>query len=207
MNGLITRALAVACAGTCLAAAGGCKLYRNLVDPCYPERYAYEARESVVGAFGAQVNNGHVLDQTVWAWHFEKGSDRLTLAGQEHLSYLARRRPQPDPKVYLQTATALDVSYDPAAPDKLVNARAELDARRVQSIQKYLGAATAARPVAFDVQIHDPGDVGFHAAPVRAYMGELHKNIGAFDYSMPPFSGSTLTGMGGSMGGSTGGSR
>ena len=69
-----------------------------------------------------QVSNGHVLDQTVWNYDFEPGTDKLTGGGLEHLAYLARRRPQPDPMVYLQTAQ--DVAYDPASPDKLAATRA-----------------------------------------------------------------------------------
>src|SRR5262245_40663061 len=114
MKGIITRAVVVACLGTSLAATGGCKLYRNLVDPCWPERYNYQARVCVEDHFSTQAANGHVLDQTVWNYHFEKGTPKLTLAGQEHLAYLARRRPHPDPKVFVQTAQ--DVVYDEKAP-------------------------------------------------------------------------------------------
>ena len=74
--------------------------YRDLVDPCYPERYNYQARQEVVASYTPQVQNGHVLDQTVWNYDFEAGTDRLTGGGLEHLAYLARRRPQPDPVVY-----------------------------------------------------------------------------------------------------------
>ena len=42
-----------------------------------------------------QMINGHVLDQGVYDEHFEAGTDKLTPGGQEHLKYLARRRPQP----------------------------------------------------------------------------------------------------------------
>ena len=71
--------------------------------------------------FAPQVNNGQVLDQTIWNYHFEPGTDRLTAGGLEHLAYIARRRPHPDTAVYLQTAQ--DVAYDPASPDKLAETR------------------------------------------------------------------------------------
>ena len=107
-RGLLERALAARLGGCCK------ELHHRLAcyDTCWLERYSYQARQSEMQIFAAQVNNGHVLDQTVYAYHFEPGSDRLTKGGQEHLAYLARRRPQPDPKVYLQTAQ--DVAYDPA---------------------------------------------------------------------------------------------
>src|SRR4051794_34307779 len=112
MKGLITSAI------LCCAAAGltGCYGYRDLVDPCYPERYEYAARQEVKAALAPQVQNGHVLDQTVWNYHFEPGTDRLNQGGLDHLAHLARRRPAPDPVIYLQTAQP-DVVYDPAAPN------------------------------------------------------------------------------------------
>ena len=97
MKGLIRKAAAALC---CLAGVGGlgCYTYRDLVDPCYPERYNYQARQEVVASYTPQEQNGHVLDQTVWNYDFEPGTDRLTGGGLEHLAYLARRRPQPDPR-------------------------------------------------------------------------------------------------------------
>jgi hypothetical protein len=50
------------------------------------------------------VNNGHVLEQTVWNWHFESGSDVLTPAGQAKLDAISQVRPHPDGKIYLQVA-------------------------------------------------------------------------------------------------------
>jgi hypothetical protein len=154
MNGFITRTCGLACLAAGLASLAGCKLYDCFVDPCYPERYEWEARQPVYEAFGTQAANGHVLDQTVWSYQFEPGTDKLTPAGMLHLDYLARRRPEPDPKVWLQTAS--DVAYDPAAVEKFVNGREELNQKRVQAIYKYLQATTAGRPVAFEVAVHDP---------------------------------------------------
>lgn len=154
MNGFIKRAVAAACVGASLAALGGCKLYDNFVDPCYPERYNAQARYSVDQAFATQAFNGHVLDQTIWNYYFQPGTDKLTDGGQVYLAHLARVRPAPDPKVFLQTAQ--DVVYDAAAPDKMVNARRELNEKRQQALYKYLQAATADRPVPWEVAIHDP---------------------------------------------------
>jgi hypothetical protein len=112
------------------------------------------------------VNNGHVLDQTIWNHHFEAGTDKLTGGAKEHLAYLARRRPAPNPTVFLQTAQ--DVVYDPENPDKFVETRNSLDQRRIQAIQKYLTAQTANRPVPFEIVVHDPAEVGMSAIPVAA---------------------------------------
>jgi hypothetical protein len=165
MKGLIQKAVAVLCCAGATAGAGGCYTYRDLVDPCYPERYEYAARKEVNAAFAPQVQNGHVLDQTVWNYHFEAGTDRLTAGGLDHLAYLARRRPHPDPIVFLQTAQ--DVGYDPANPDKLVAARRELDDKRVQAVKNFLTAQTAGRAVDFQVLVHDPADVSQSAVPVN----------------------------------------
>ena len=161
MKGLIRKAAAALC---CLAGVGGlgCYTYHDLVDPCYPERYNYQARQEVIASYTPQERNGHVLDQTVWNYDFEAGTDRLTGGGLEHLAYLARRRPEPDPVVYLQTAQ--DVAYDPDHSDKLTEVRQDLDAKRVAAVQKFLCAQTAGRRGEFQVLIHDPSEVGVQGA-------------------------------------------
>jgi hypothetical protein len=63
--------------------------YYNAVDPCWPERYNAQARANTIAPFAAQVNNGHVLEQTVWNWHFDTSSDTLNPAGQAKLDAIA----------------------------------------------------------------------------------------------------------------------
>jgi hypothetical protein len=116
MKGFVTHCLVTLGVTSGLAVVGGCDCYRNLVDPCYPERYEYAARQEVIATFTPQVRNGHFLDQTVWNYHFEPGTEKLTRGGMEQLTYLARRRPYPDCMIYL--ATAHDIDYDPAAPNR-----------------------------------------------------------------------------------------
>ncbi len=165
MKGLIRKAALALC---CVAGAGGvgCVTYHDLVDPCYPARYNAEAAHEVYAASGPQINNGHVLDQTIWAYDFEPGTDRLTPGGWEHLDIIARRRPQPDPIVYLQAAQlgvlveGADVAYDPDKPDQSMAKRQELDAKRVVAIQKFLGTQTDGRRGDFQVLVHDPSPVG-----------------------------------------------
>src|SRR5437868_14705464 len=129
MNGFIKATAAGLCLGAGLNALVGCTHYREIVDPCWPERYNTEARLSVRETFGAQVHNGHVLDQTVWNFHFDVDpktggpTDRLNAAGMEHLHYLARRQPTPDPNLYLQTAQDLTLAALP--PDRTAQARSE----------------------------------------------------------------------------------
>lgn len=159
MNGFIHKTLrAVAGLAGVLAVTGGCVHYDDLVDPCYPERYTLAARQEICAGLSPQVANGHALDQTVWNYHFEAGNDRLTPGGLEHLAYLARRRPTPDPMVFVQTAH--DIAYDPANPDKMAEARTALDNRRIASVRNYLKAAAAGRGIDFQVAVHDPGEVG-----------------------------------------------
>jgi hypothetical protein len=203
MNGIMSKLVYTACLGG-LALAGGCMRYQRLVDPCYPDRYNYMARQEVHAAFCPQVRNGHALDQTVWNYHFEQdengiGTDRLTPIGIEHLAYLSRKRPSPDTTIFLQTA--YDVAYDGAKPEEFTQKRAEMDRNRVAAIQKYLTAQTAARPLPFEVVVHDPkvpylmgeaarnaviiprgyyfGHVGISSvAPIPQQTGGLSANIG-----------------------------
>jgi hypothetical protein len=161
MKGFIAKNLTAATLVGGLSLAAGCDCYRNIVDPCYPQRYTAMAKAETNAAMSPQVSNGHILDQTVWNSHFEPGTDRLTPGGLEHLGYLARRRPCPDSVLFLQTAQ--DVPYDPAAPDKFAEARAALDTRRIQAVQNYLMADTAGRHLTFEVVVHDPSEVGITA--------------------------------------------
>jgi hypothetical protein len=160
MKGFITKTVtAVSLSGAALGMVNGC-YYRDIVDPCYPQRYEYAARMEVNQALAPQVRNGHILEQTVWNYEFEPGTARLTAGGMDHLAYLARRRPAPDTAIYLQVAQPPDVMFDPKAPDKFAEARAKLDNERVQAIQSYLTAETSGRNLTFTVVLHDPGEVG-----------------------------------------------
>jgi hypothetical protein len=192
MKGFITRVVMTACGAALLASAGGCYALHGCYDPCYPERYEYMARQEVNAASAPQIQNGHVLDQTLWNYEFEPGKDVLTPGGLDHLAYLARRRPQPDPVVYLQTAH--DVSYDPALPEKYAEGRADLDTRRITAVQKYLNAETAGRHVDFQVVVHDPSDPGISANPVGISVQRMYAS-----------SQGVLAGVGGGIGGGGGG--
>ncbi len=164
MNGFIRK---VALGGA-LAALAGCAEYRELVDPCWPQRYNYEARNSVHAAFNAQAANGHALDQTIWNQFFEPGTEKLTKVGEEHLKYIVRRRPGPDPHVMVQ------VAYDAvprAANPKALDAKT-LNERRVEVVQEYLSRISVAEnclpngccaqrmPVTFEVTLCDAAEPG-----------------------------------------------
>lgn len=167
MNGFISRALALAGLMGGLAAMAGCYHYDQVVDPCYPERYNAIARQEVCQAFTPQVHNGNVLDQTIWNWHFKPGTDELSNAGREHLLYLIRRRPCPDPTIYLAASQdPADLVYDPADPEKFVKDRCDLDAKRQQAIQKYVAAQTAGRHLDFQVVVHDPFETQLNSRAV-----------------------------------------
>jgi hypothetical protein len=66
--------------------------------------------------------------------------------------------------------TAQDLVYDAAAPEKLVETRNELDAKRIVAIQKYLNAQTAGRGIVFQVLVHDPAEPGLPGEFVRNAM-------------------------------------
>jgi len=168
MKRYMTRLVAgvVLAGGAALAA--GCHAdgdHHGHGDPCWPDRYANEARAALVANFQPQVENGQVLDQTVWNTHFEQGTDRLNGAGMDKLDQIARRRPHPDPRVFIQTAR--DFVYDAGKPEDYAAKRQELDTKRVTAVQKYLSASLTGRPVTFDIQIHDPAPPGIDGAAPR----------------------------------------
>jgi hypothetical protein len=173
MNGFIkAKGLLASLCGLTLAALSGCYGYHDLVDPCYPVRYEASSHRILIENLAPQVNNGHVLDQTIWNFDFDAGTDRLNAAGLEKLSYLARRRPAPDCTVYLQTAE--DVVYDPANPNKMVETRLDLDNKRREAVEKFLTAETTGRGLTFNVVVHDPADPGFSADAMGRAATAMH---------------------------------
>jgi uncharacterized membrane protein YgcG len=207
MKGLVTKALAGAALAGGLSA-GGCEHYQKCVDPCWPERYNNTARREVISGFAPQVQNGHILDQTVFNYQFEPGTDRLTEAGKDQLDTLVRRRPVPDPRIFL--AEARDLAYEPGNPDALDTARKDLDNRRSASIQKYLGAQTAGRPMQFEVVVHDPMPVGEHADPANRAIRLNHNSTtgtlaGGASATTASSTGATGGGGAGGQGGGGGG--
>lgn len=189
MNGFITRTLAGLALAGGLAAGSGCCHCDELIDPCWPERYNFAARREVCAAIAPQVRNGHILDQTIYNYYFEDGTDELNEMGQDKLLVLIRRRPCPDPVIFL--ATAQDISYDPEHPEKFAETRCELDNKRILAIQKYLVAQTAGRHFNFRVVVHDPAEGGWDAVSVDTAIQRLHGN---FQGVMPVV---TTTGAGG----------
>jgi hypothetical protein len=183
MNGFIKRTMTVLCLGGVTALGGCCWTDKHLCDcydNCWPDRYCFQAQQSVMQAFGAQVYNGHVLEQTMFTFHFVPGKAELTAGGMERLSYLARHRPEPDTHLYLQTAQ--DVVYNPKNPEKYAADRSKLDAERIEAIQRYLSAETAGRPVMFEVAIHDAPTPGLAAPPMGV---SILKHYGNFQGVLP----------------------
>ncbi|MCZ2341174.1 MAG: hypothetical protein LC104_05180 [Bacteroidales bacterium] len=168
--------------------------YDNLVDRCWPTNYSNMAQHNVLAPFAIQATNAHILDQTVWPWMFEPGTARLNPAGISKLDYLVQRRPAPDGRVFLQTAS--DTIYNPAEPAKYVAEREKLDAQRGQAVLDYFAARTAGRPLHFEIQVID--------APDPAIPSVLASNASRGLVRMYR---STILGMGGAggMGGGGGG--
>lgn len=108
MKGFIKQFATVSCFAAALFTLIGCSHYRNVVDPCWPERYNYLARQSVRDMHNAQADRGHALEQTIWNSHFvsdaktHEGTDKLNEAGKEKLRQIARRQPHPDFQLWLQ---------------------------------------------------------------------------------------------------------
>lgn len=212
MKGFIARSLAGSAIVGGLAATSGCYNQGKCVDPCYPERYVYQAKTSVTAAFAPQVQNGHILDQTLWNYFFEVGKDELNASGRDQIDALMRRRPHPDARVYL--ATARDVAYDSLNPEKSVETRRELDEKRAAAVQKYMQSQTAGRPMQFEIVVHDPVEVGQHAYPVNRSVllnhnitsGSALTSSSASTAGQGQGQGGGGAGMGQNNGGSSGGS-
>jgi len=203
MNGFI-KTVAGICLGGSLA---GCYCYRDLVDPCWPERYNHQARTATIETLNAQAYNGHILDQTIWNWYFVRGADgkptaTLHPAGIDHLKYLVRRQPCPDPKVFLQTSN--DIAFDPADPDASMKARSELDAKRQEAVHQYLTYATAGRALDFQVLVIDPGEPGLAAIPIGG-MGQPTNLRGSVQQMYQNFKGAMPGAQGGFQSGAPGG--
>jgi len=196
MKGLIVKTLVVAL-GLGLTGLTGCVgVYRNLVDPCWPERYNFQSRTTVREAFVAQVENGHKLDQTVWAHHFEidpkTNQEKLTVGGQEHLKYLARRRPVADTQLFVQTS----------GDDRI-------DSQRVVAIKNYLSKQLVAQGNTFEVAVVDPAEVGIHAVPIAGRNMQSPQVQGALPRLQQNFQGMnpmTTGGTGGAGAGASGSS-
>jgi len=199
MKGFIGKTMAVLCLASGLATSGGCVAYRDLVDPCWPERYNYAARKEVCEAFTPQVHNGRVIEQTLWTYFFDPGTATLNNEGREHLKNLLQRRPCPDTTLYLATAQEFyDLKYDPKEPEKFAEKRCELDTLRAQEVQKYLTAQTAGRNLCFNIVVHDPAEVGheLRAIPVNRAIIQGQPNwYGSFIGALP------ASGVGGGGGG------
>jgi hypothetical protein len=209
MKGFIHHGLPGLCLGAGLMFSCGCNAYWNLVDPCSPQRYEYQARQETNAAMAPQVNNGRVLDQTVWNHHFEVGTDRLNAAGMEALSRMARRRPAPDEMIFLQTAQ--DIACDTSAPEKFITQRNALDERRRKTIEDYLKAITAGRNVRFMVEVHDPSDPTLPAVPLGGdgktgtlTVGAVQKMFNTFQGGLAPAGGQATGGAPGGGGGGAG---
>jgi uncharacterized membrane protein YgcG len=171
---MLARAVFLLCSGAPLASAGCFEYqYKDLVDPCYPDRYNYMSMMEVREALGAQQLHAHQLEQTVWGYFFEPGTDKLTSLGVYKLALIARQCPQPDTLLFLQTAQITpgetqprDLVYDPANPDAMITARQDLDARRIAAVQKFMTAQTSGH-YAFQIAVVDPStEVGRPALPI-----------------------------------------
>jgi hypothetical protein len=178
MNGFISKIVAGSCLGAGVMAFTGCTQYRDVVDPCWFERYNSLARHSVNELEYAQSAKGHLLDQTVWNWHFEpdgKGMPTAVLngAGMETLRLISRHLPAPDFQIYLQTAQ--DVPYSAVVPpEKIVFERDKLNERRIQAIQTFLATqAPMHGGGVYTVGVHDFVPPGMRAV----YTEEAEKNF------------------------------
>jgi hypothetical protein len=144
MKGLIKKAAAALCLTAGLAAFVGCARYRETVDPCWPERYSYQARGSVRDVHNAQAEKGHILNHSLWNSDFT--DEKLNPSGAAKLKYIVHREPTAlVQKVYLQNADDADGMR-----------RETLNSLRSKAILAYLQTQRSERsPTHFDVEVHN----------------------------------------------------
>lgn len=192
----------------------------NWIDPSWPDRYNYAARQAVIAPFAQQVANGHFINQVVWNWYFEPGTDTLNGAGMEKLDSIARSTPNPDTKLFIQTSRDLGVTPDNMA--KVGALRDDLTARRAAAVQRYM--ATQPGPtVVYEISVVDMPTPGVYAPFVtnafrgqtRGYVGGLQGATGSgsatinsgtnlLQITPAPAGGTTGDATGGATGGTTG---
>jgi hypothetical protein len=151
--------------------------YRNWYDANWPERYNFAARESVLYPFAQQAATGHFLDQTLWNWHFEPGSDKLSPAGMEKLDAISHATPSPDPRLYIQTARDILVTSDNA--DKAGALREDLNIRRAAAVKRYAASQPGA-PVPYEVYVHDAPVPSIYAPFAVAAFNAIRSGYGKF---------------------------
>lgn len=173
-----------------------------------PDDYTQAAQHSMHQAFRLQANNGQVLDQTIWNYHFYDDSEELRPAGRAFLDRIAYHYPMRCSGLFLQSAHDITFKSDTAA--SYFARRQELDALRAKSVAEYLQHVAPGNTLA--LQIHDKPPVGLPSDESgRAYIfmarkapqGFLPQDVTASRFS---FGGSNSGGdFGGSIGGGFGG--
>ena len=151
MKGFIKQTATGICFSAGLFTIMGCYHYREIVDPCWPERYNAIAAHSVRDMQIAQADKGHILNQTLWNEDFD--GDKIKPSGIARLKWIAGREPTPVlMKVYLQNA---DVPLD-ADTAKYIREQERANDGRRKAMQAFLSTQTAARNgTVYQIDVHD----------------------------------------------------
>jgi hypothetical protein len=183
MNGFIKKAVAGSCLSLSLGMLVGCDHYRDIVDPCWMERYDSMAKHSVNDMLNVQADRGHMLEQTIWNWHFETdpktgaATDHLNAAGFAVLQRIARTLPAPDGQLFVQNAQDIPLAKD-VPPETLLAQRDQLNRRRIDAVHRFLSTQVITHPgMNYQVAVHDflPTGVPSHWTPLA--LEQIEKNI------------------------------
>lgn len=145
--------MSTACGLACLA---GCATTGDCHPEYTPKIYKQAAQYSLTHAFETQANNGQVLNETIWNYHFYEDSEDLRLSGREFLDRLANNYPLRCSGLFLQSAH--DIQFKPDDVDGYFARRQELNALRTKAVTDYLQHAAPGNTLM--VQIHDKPRVG-----------------------------------------------
>jgi hypothetical protein len=150
--------------------------YNELVDPCYPERWNCEARQAVQSRIAMQSKNGLDIEQTLFNYHFEANSDKISPNGQNLLTRLATRRPQPFREVFVQNsfdALANVKEFDPAQAAANAQAIRDLNERRRAAVLAFLNSRSP-QAGEWQVAISFPSRVGMYSLEAFTAVDLMH---------------------------------
>ena len=145
------------CAACGIACLAGCATTCDHHPQYARQEFIQAAQSSLNRAFELQANNGQVLDQTIWNYHFYEDLEDLRPSGRAFLDRIAYLYPLRCSGLFLQSAHDIEIT-GPNSVDAYFERRQELNALRMKTVTEYLQRVAPGNTLA--VQIHDKPPVG-----------------------------------------------
>lgn len=159
--------------------------YNELVDPCYPERWNCQARSAVQSRVAMQAKNGLDMEQTLFTYHFEPGSDKITPSGQNILARIATRRPSSFKEVFIQNSfdAMPSTDFDANRAEEFQQKMRDLNERRKRNVIAYLNMRKPqdGDTTPWQVAVSFPSRVGMYSREAFTAVDLMH-NTPAGDF-------------------------